>query len=103
MPCTPPMCHPERVRSLDIRTFRTEGQDSRLPARVPAPPAAETRLTRSGPVVAAETRLDRAVTAEEYVLSPSRQEVSSMCHERYLRRRREDEETQAIWQDFERT
>jgi hypothetical protein len=26
-----------------------------------------------------------------------------MCHERYLRRRREDEESRAIWQDFERT
>ena len=26
-----------------------------------------------------------------------------MCYERYLRRRREDEESHAIWQDFERT
>ena len=27
-----------------------------------------------------------------------------MCHERYLRRRRrDDEESHAIWQDFERT
>ena len=26
-----------------------------------------------------------------------------MCHERYLRRRREDEETRAIWHDLERT
>lgn len=26
-----------------------------------------------------------------------------MCHDRYLRRRREDEEARAIWQDFERT
>jgi hypothetical protein len=26
-----------------------------------------------------------------------------MCYERYLRRRREDEESRAIWQDFERT
>jgi hypothetical protein len=26
-----------------------------------------------------------------------------MCYERYLQRRREDEETRAIWQDFERT
>ena len=26
-----------------------------------------------------------------------------MCYERYLRRRREDEESRAIWQDFDRT
>jgi hypothetical protein len=26
-----------------------------------------------------------------------------MCYERYLRRREEDEESRAIWQDFERT
>ncbi|HYZ29841.1 MAG TPA: hypothetical protein VE570_12340 [Thermoleophilaceae bacterium] len=26
-----------------------------------------------------------------------------MCYERYRRRRREDEESRAIWQDFERT
>jgi hypothetical protein len=26
-----------------------------------------------------------------------------MCYERYLRRRREDEESREIWQDFERT
>jgi hypothetical protein len=26
-----------------------------------------------------------------------------MCYERYLRRRREDEESRALWQDFERT
>jgi hypothetical protein len=33
---------------------------------------------------------------------PSREEVSSMCYERY-RRRQEDEESRVIWQDFERT
>jgi hypothetical protein len=37
------------------------------------------------------------------ICGPSREEVSSMCYERYLRRRREDEESRAIWQDFERT
>jgi hypothetical protein len=37
------------------------------------------------------------------ICPPSREEVSSMCYERYLRRRREDEESRAIWQDFERT
>jgi hypothetical protein len=26
-----------------------------------------------------------------------------MCYERYLRRRQEDEESRAIWQDFDRT
>jgi hypothetical protein len=26
-----------------------------------------------------------------------------MCYERYLRRRREDEESREVWQDFERT
>ena len=26
-----------------------------------------------------------------------------MCHERYRRHRRQDEESRAIWQDFERT
>ena len=26
-----------------------------------------------------------------------------MCYERYLRRRREAEESQGMWQDFERT
>jgi hypothetical protein len=36
--------------------------------------------------------------------APSREEVSSMCYERYQRRRREeDEESHAIWQEFERT
>jgi hypothetical protein len=34
---------------------------------------------------------------------PSREEVSSMCYERYRRRRREDEESREIWLDFERT
>jgi len=32
------------------------------------------------------------------------EEVSSMCYERYLRRRRaEDEESRELWQDFDRT
>ena len=26
-----------------------------------------------------------------------------MCHERYLQRRRRDEESREIWQDFDRT
>ena len=32
------------------------------------------------------------------------EEVSSMCHEHYLKRRRQDaEESRELWQDFERT
>jgi hypothetical protein len=46
--------------------------------------------------------LDACISAEEHG-HPVREEVSSMCYERYLRRRREDEESRAIWQDFERT
>jgi hypothetical protein len=35
---------------------------------------------------------------------PTREEVSSMCYERNLRRRREeDEESRELWRDFERT
>ena len=34
----------------------------------------------------------------------SREEVSSMCYERYQwRRRREEEESSEIWEEFERT
>jgi hypothetical protein len=32
-----------------------------------------------------------------------REEDSRMCYERYLRRRQEDDESRAIWRDFERT
>jgi hypothetical protein len=34
---------------------------------------------------------------------PTREEVSSMCYERYLRRRREAEESQEMWRDFTET
>src|SRR3954471_20386725 len=49
------------------------------------------------------SRLTRPWLRRKICHPPSRQEVSSMCHDRYLRRRREDEEARAIWQDFERT
>jgi hypothetical protein len=45
---------------------------------------------------------DARPAAEEHG-HPVREEVSSMCYERYLRRRQEDEESRAIWQDFDRT
>jgi hypothetical protein len=32
-----------------------------------------------------------------------REEVSSMCYERYLRRRREADESREIWRDFSET
>jgi hypothetical protein len=32
---------------------------------------------------------------------PTREEVSSMCYERYLRRRREANESHDMWRDFE--
>ena len=34
---------------------------------------------------------------------PSREEVSSMCYERYLRRRRETDESREMWRDFTET
>jgi hypothetical protein len=34
---------------------------------------------------------------------PVREEVSSMCYERYLRRRREADESHEMWHDFEQT
>jgi hypothetical protein len=51
---------------------------------------------------ARRARLDALGRREEHV-PPVREEVSTMCYERYLRRRQEDEESNAIWQDFERT
>jgi hypothetical protein len=54
------------------------------------------------PTYSAEPRNLFTLLGRRYRMDVS-EEVSSMCHERYLRRRREDEETRAIWQDFERT
>jgi hypothetical protein len=49
-------------------------------------------------------RLDTGTIRRNMQLEQTREEASSMCYERYLRRRVEEaEESREIWKDFERT
>jgi hypothetical protein len=58
----------------------------------------------AGTIVASDRHaLDRHAGGRN-MQRPIQEEVLGMCYERYLRRRRhEDEESRAIWQEFERT
>jgi hypothetical protein len=63
-------------------------------------PAIGARVT----VITCPTVRDLTRSLERGIWAPHlEEEVSSMCYERYLRRRREADESHEMWHDFERT